>query len=269
MTIDRIVPPRQPLPRPSGFLAGRAALVTGAARRIGRALAVALARQGADVVIHYHTSRDEAAATAALVREQGVGAELVAGDLADAQLCAELVQLAAHALGRPLDILVNNASVFAQGDLATTTAAQWDQNQAVNLRAPFLLAQGLAAQLGPTGPADIVNLNDHRALQPGADHFAYTVSKVGLHGLTRSLAVALAPRVKVNELALGAVLPPEKAPAEYLHTLKSEIPTGRFPTVDEVAQGLLFLLGNGAVTGQTICIDGGRHLGAAPAGSGS
>lgn len=266
MTIDRIVPPREKGPLERGFLTGRAALVTGGARRIGRALTLALARQGADVVIHFRASGDEAEETAALVRQCGVRAELVQGDLAEAGCCSELVALAARTLGRPLDILLNNASVFAQGDLATTTAAQWDHNQAVNLRAPFLLAQGLAAHLAPDQTADIVNLNDYRALRPGADHFAYTISKVGLHGLTRSLAAALAPRVKVNELALGAVLPPEKAPAEYMHTLRSEIPTGRFPTVDEVVQGLLFLLGNGSVTGQTICIDGGRNLGRHSAG---
>jgi NAD(P)-dependent dehydrogenase (short-subunit alcohol dehydrogenase family) len=260
MTIDHIVPPReQGLPE-RGFLTGRCALITGAARRIGRALAVAVAGQGADVVIHYRGSQAEADETAGLVRERGASAALVQGDLASVEVCTGLIGRAAEAVGRPIDILVNNASVFADGQALETTSEQWDRNQAVNLRAPFLLGQALARQLPPDGSADIVNLNDFRAVNPGCDHFAYTVSKVGLHGLTRSLALALAPRVRVNELALGAVLPPEKAPDQYMHTLRSEIPTGRFPRVAEVAHALLFLLGNGAVTGQTIFVDGGRHL---------
>jgi NAD(P)-dependent dehydrogenase (short-subunit alcohol dehydrogenase family) len=261
MTIDRIVPPREDsAPRP-GFLVGRTALVTGAGRRIGRALALALAEQGADLVIHYRNSREEAEATAGQVGELGGRAALVSGDLAEAEVCRGLVDAAARACGGPIDILINNASVFEQGAALETSAGDWDRNQAVNLRAPFLLGQALARQLPEGRPGDIVNLNDFRALQPGADHFAYTVSKVGLHGLTRSLALALAPRVRVNELALGAVLPPEKAPEDYLHTLKGEIPTGRFPTVAEVMHALLFLLSNQAVNGQTICVDGGRHLG--------
>ena len=260
MTIDRIVPPRGDQPGAEGFLAGRTALVTGAARRVGRSLALALARQGAAVVIHHRRSSSAAEETAAEIRQAGGVAHLVAGDLADAALAETLVQRAAEAAGNPVDLLVNNASIFDQGTIADTTAAQWDQNQAVNLRAPFLLAQALARQLPAGRPGDIVNLNDYRAVRPGPDHLAYTVSKTGLHGLTRALAVALAPSIRVNELALGAVLPPEKAPDEYMHTLRQEIPTGRFPRLREVEHALLFLLGNAAVTGQTIFLDGGRHL---------
>ena len=260
MTIDRIVPPRDGLPGQPGFLQGRVALVTGGARRIGHALALALAEQGADVVVHYLHSGAEAEETARAIRERGSRAALVAGDLADPALAQALVGQAAAAMGRPVNILINNASVFAQGSARDTNSGQWDLNQAVNLRAPFLLGQGLARQLPPGQPGNIINLNDFRALQPGADHFAYTISKVGLHGLTRSLALALAPQVRVNELALGAVLPPEKAPVDYEHTLKGQIPSGKFPKISEVTQAMLFLLGNAALTGQTICVDGGRHL---------
>jgi NAD(P)-dependent dehydrogenase (short-subunit alcohol dehydrogenase family) len=262
MAIDRIVPPRGGNHYPErGFLTGRAALITGAARRVGRALTLALAEQGADVIIHYRDSAAEAEETATMARDLGSRAELVAGHLADTKVAADLVSRAAGKMGRPVDILINNASIFGPGSARDTSAEHWDLNQAVNLRAPFLLGQAMAGQLSADQPGDIINLNDYRALQPGADHFAYTISKVGLHGLTRSLALALAPEVRVNELALGAVLPPEKAPDDYLHTLKSEIPTGQFPRMEDVTGAMLFLLGNNAITGQTICVDGGRHLG--------
>lgn len=242
------------------FLEGRTALVTGGARRLGRVMASALARAGATVVIHYRDSKDDARATAAGIEVLGGRAFLVDGDLADARAAAGLCRRAADTCAAPLDILVNNASVFAPGAAVTTSAADWDHAQAVNLRAPFLLAQAFAAQLAEGGPADIVNLNDGRALRPGGDHFAYTVSKVGLHGLTRSLALALAPRVRVNELALGAVLPPEAPTGGYQRTPREALPLRRYPTPDDVADALLFVLGAAALTGQTVHVDGGQHL---------
>lgn len=241
-------------------LTGRCALVTGGARRIGRALALALAGAGAKVVVHYNTSAGEAADLCEEIAALGSTAGAVPGDLADPSVCADLLARASGVIGQPLDILVNNASIFGQGSVRETTVEDWDGNQAVNLRAPFLLSRAFAAQVPEGPPADIINLNDDRVAKPGADHFAYTVSKVGLHGLTRSLALALAPSVRVNELALGAVLPPETAPSDYVHTLKADIPTGRFGSVAEVTDALLFLLGNPAFTGQTLYINGGRHL---------
>jgi pteridine reductase len=260
MPIDRFEDSRPDLFPRRGFLAGRTALVTGGARRIGRELALSLAAAGAAVVVHYRESENEARETVAEIVDSGGEGFRVRGDLARAECAAGLAQEAAETAGRSLDILINNASVFAPGDALTTTVEQWDHNQAVNLRAPFLLAQSLARQLPQDVSGNIINLNDFRAVRPGADHFPYTISKVGLHGLTSSLALALAPRVRVNELALGAILPPEGASADYLHTLRSEIPTGKFDSPYEVSQAMLFLLGNRALTGQTLFIDGGRHL---------
>jgi len=240
-------------------LAERTALVTGGARRIGHTLALALAEAGARVVIHYLTSETEAQATAVQVKELGADAALVRGDLADAAVVTGLIDQAAAIFGH-LDILINNASIFAPGSLATTTLEDWDRNQAINLRAPFLLSQGFSRQLPEGRFGDILNLNDYRGLHPRGDHFAYTISKVGLHGLTRSLALALAPQIRVNELALGAVLPPEDSPENYLHVLKEEIPIHRFSKPSEVASAMMFLLHNRAITGQTVCIDGGRNL---------
>ena len=264
MVIDRFVDPPPGGHYPPDFLAGRCALVTGAARRIGRALAVGLAEAGAAVVVHHHTSAGAAAEVVAQIAGRGGLAWTLAGDLADAECAEKLVAAAAAVAGRPVDILVNNASIFAPGDAATTSVADWDRNVAVNLRAPFLLARGLARQLPDGAVGDVVNLNDDRALQPPADHFPYTISKVGLHGLTRSLAAAFAPRIRVNELALGAVLPPAGAADDYVHVLKRDIPLGRFGSVADVAHALLFLLGNPAVTGQTILLNGGRQLGCGP-----
>ncbi|MDD5718700.1 MAG: SDR family oxidoreductase [Candidatus Krumholzibacteria bacterium] len=240
-------------------LAGRTALITGSARRVGRHLALALAAQGIRVVIHYRSSAAAAHDLAAEIAAGDGRAALVAGDLADPAFCEGLIAEAAAPFG-PLDILVNNASLFGPGDVLTTTLAEWRRYQAIHAEAPFILSRDFARQLPAGRDGVIVNLNDWRAGRPGPDHFAYTISKVALHGLTRSLAQALGPRgVRVNELALGAVLPPEGGEAGYLHTLRAEIPTRRFPTLDDVAQALLFVLRNRALNGETIHLDGGRH----------
>ena len=155
----------------SGALAGRTALVTGAARRIGRALVLAVASAGARVVIHYHQSAAEAETLAAEIGSPGCEALLVSGDLADPALPATLFTAAREQSGAAVDSLTNNASVFDQGSALDTSIADWDLNQAVNLRAPFLLSQAFARQLAADKPADIINLNDNRAVRPGSDHF--------------------------------------------------------------------------------------------------
>ncbi len=241
-------------------LHGRAALVTGAAARIGRHLALALAREGARVAIHYRRSEREAASLAAEIRAAGGEAALLAGDLTDPGVAAGLVGRAAAALG-PLDVLVNNASLFAPGDVLDTSLAQWEANLAIHATAPMLLSQAFARQLPAGRDGVIVNLNDWRAGRPGPDHFAYTVSKVALHGLTASLAQALGPRgIRVCELALGAVLPPVAAEDGYLKTLRDDIPIRRFPRIDDVAAALVFLVRTPSLSGVTLPIDGGRGL---------
>lgn len=239
------------------MLTGRTALVTGGARRLGRLLALGLGRAGVRVVVHYHTSRAEAEQTAGEIGD----AEVVDGDLAVPDVAAALPARAAALCGRPLDILINNAAVLVRKTADETTAAQWDHIQAVNLRAPFLLAREFARQL-PAAPgmrADIINLNDARALHGDAAHFAYGVAKAGLHALTQNLARELAPGIAVNELALGAVLAP---PGDgYLKTRRTELPSGRFPCPDEVVVAALDLLTTGG-TGQTIWLDGGQFSGA-------
>lgn len=243
-----------------GSLSGKTALVTGGARRIGIHLVQALVEQGVAVVIHYRHSADEAVAAVESIRAAGGHAWSLAANLADPTAAIELMGRASLLADRPMDILINNASVFEQGGLDQTDPDKWARAQNVNLRAPYLLSKYFARQLPADRQGNIINMNDFRASRPGADHFAYTVSKVGLQGLTRSLAQDLAPRIRVNELALGAVLPPEGAPGDYVHSLKEEIPTQKFPSLDEVSRALMFLLENPSLTGQTLSIDGGRHL---------
>ncbi|HOX24512.1 MAG TPA: SDR family oxidoreductase [Candidatus Krumholzibacteria bacterium] len=240
-------------------LTGRTALITGAARRIGRHLAGALAAAGVRTVIHANRSRQEGETLAAEIAAAGGRAELVGGDLTDPAVAENLIATAARAFG-PLDILVNNASLFAPGDPLETTFAEWRRFQAIHADAPFLLSREFAKQAPAGRDAVIVNLNDWRAGRPGADHFAYTLSKLALHGLTQSLALAFGPRgIRVNELALGAVLPPAGEEAGYLRTLREEIPTRRFPTLADVAAALLFLVSTPSINGETIHVDGGRH----------
>jgi NAD(P)-dependent dehydrogenase (short-subunit alcohol dehydrogenase family) len=242
-------------------LVGRTALVTGAARRVGRHLSLALAAAGARVAVHYRHSVDDARSLHREIVDAGGEAVLLDGDLADPDVSRGLLARAGEQLG-PVDILVNNASIFEPGDVMETTLEDWRRYQAVHAEAPFLLSREFTRQRPEGRDAVIINMNDWRAGRPGPDHFAYTMSKVTLHGLTRSLAQALGPHgVRVNELALGAVLPPVGGEDGYLHTLREEIPTRRFPTLEDVAAALLFVVATPGINGETIHIDGGRHQG--------
>jgi len=260
MVVDKIESSRKKVWPAPGFLAGRKALVTGGARRLGRHLARALAEQGADIVLHYNQSDFEAHATADELRSRGVQVVLLQTDLVDSFMAEDLVYRASEAMDKPLDILINNASQYGHGSAQTTSANTWDDFQNVNVRAPFIMAQTLFEVLGEEGRGDVINLNDFRSLRAASDDFAYNMSKWGLHGLTRNLALALAPRLRVNELALGAVLPPSPSSGDYKHTTRDEIPIGRFVTPAEVCSAMLFLLANEAMTGQILNMDGGQSL---------
>ena len=260
MTVDRIVEkPSCTLPE-RGFLNGRLALVTGGARRIGRQLALALAEQGVDIVLNYNESEFEATMTADELRNQGVRVELLRAHIGDSFKAEDLVYRAADLMDRPVDILVNNAAIYYPGTVQDTSVRTWTEFQNVNLRAPWLLARTMAEMLGPEGKGDVINLNDAAALRPRADHFAYSMSKWALHGLTKNLAVALAPGIRVNELALGSVLPPDPGTGDYEHTAREVIPMDRFPKPEEVASAMLYLLANESLTGQTLYLDGGENL---------
>jgi pteridine reductase len=238
-------------------LQGKTIFVTGASRRIGRALALACADAGADVIIHYFRAREIAAETLRLVQEKGRRGWLVAGDFSDA---AHVSRVADESLDlAPVYGLVNNAAIFGQAGLMQTARADWDRHIAINLTAPFLLAQAFARKAGASNGGRVVNILDWRALRPGADHFAYTVTKAALASMTRMMAAALAPEVTVNGLALGAILPNEEGKVDQ--DPLARIPAKRWGTLDEVGNALLFLLAGPAyVTGEVIYVDGGRHL---------
>ncbi|MBN1451072.1 MAG: SDR family oxidoreductase [Anaerolineales bacterium] len=238
-------------------LHGKTVLITGAAKRIGRALALAVARAGGDVVIHYGSSEDEAKSARAEIEALGRKAILLQADLADADQVTRLMALASEQ--GPLFALVNNAAIFEPLRWDNTSLEDWNRHMMINLTAPFLLSQAFARTLSGEDRGRIVNLLDWRALRPGTDHLPYTISKSGLAALTQSMAVALAARVTVNGLALGAILPPSDGGAAK-HVL-DRVPAGRWANLWEVEQALLFLLeGPDYITGEIIHVDGGRHL---------
>ncbi len=233
-------------------LQGKTALVTGAGRQIGQAIALALAEAGANIVAHYHRSEAGAAETVAKARLRGVRAAAVGADLADPDQVRDLIRWSAQALGVP-DLLVNNAAIFEPGTLLGTSEEAWDRHFALNLRAPFVLTQVFASFLEDR-EGKIVNVADWRAAYPGRAYAAYTVAKAGLLTLTEIAARELAPRVQVNALALGPVTGPE------LERLVERIPAGRIASLPEVTDAVLFLVRNDYVTGETLFLDGGAHL---------
>src|ERR1035437_5874810 len=219
-------------------LNGKTVLITGAAHRVGRSLALAVARAGGDVVVHYGKSRKEAESLRVEIEEAGGKASILQADLADPAQAAGLISRAReHA---PLFALVNNASVFEPLGWEDTSLEQWNLAMMVNLTTPFLLSQSFARSLEPEGYGRIVNLVDWRGLRPGPDHLPYTISNAALAALTHSLAIALAPRITVNALALGAILAPDKGAPPKINL--EQIPAHRWADLDEVGQALIFLL---------------------------
>lgn len=234
-----------------------AALVTGGAKRIGRAICLELARAGFDVAIHYRSSADEAEAVAAGVRTLGRRAMILDADLADGVAAQELVGRAAGLAG-PLSVLVNNASVFAEDRLDTVTGDSWSTHLDANLRAPVLLAQAFARQ-APDG-SSIVNLLDQRVLKPDPRFFSYSLSKAALWHATRTMAQALAPRIRVNGVGPGPTLPSIHQTPEEFAAEAAAVPLARRSTPEAVAGAVRWLVDAELVTGQMIAVDGGQHL---------
>ena len=239
-------------------LRGQIALVTGGAHRVGRMLVLALARAGVHVAVHYGRSAEAARETVALAQRYGVRAAAFQADLTQAPAAASLFRQVQEALGTPR-ILINSAAAFVPGRVRDTTLENWDLHLNLNLRAPFLLTQAFARAVG-AGPGKVVNITDWRAVYPGQKYLAYTISKAGLITLTHMAARELAPGVQVNALALGAVLPPPGHDPAYLQRLVQRTPAGRAIREDEIADALLFLLRNDALTGEVLFLDGGAHL---------
>ena len=233
------------------------ALVTGGARRLGRAFALALARQGFAILLHYHHSEEEAAATAEEMRALEAPVYLARADLGNLTDLYSLFSTL-DALPHPLKVLVNSAALMPRGDVRTLSAADFDAAIALNLRAPFLCAQEAAKRMEAGGL--IVNVTDVGAQKAWSGFPAYTVSKAALETLTRVLARSLAPKIRVNAIAPGLVLPSEYVSEEEWVRLVGRLPLKRPASVDEVAAALEFLLKNEYITGQTIVVDGGYSL---------
>ena len=241
----------------------RAALVTGGAVRLGRAIALALAGAGFDVAIHCNANRDAAEATAAEARALGVRAAVLQADLMQEAQTAGLVAAATAALG-PLGVLVNNASTFERDEWHDATRESWDLHLEPNLRAPFVLAQDFARALPPEAEGVVLNMLDMRVWSLTPHFVSYTVSKAGLWALTQSLALALAPRIRVVGIGPGPALPNARQSWAQFEKQAASTPLRRGTTPEEVAAAALMLLALPSVTGQMLALDGGQHLQWAP-----
>ncbi len=245
-------------------LEGKVVLVTGAGVRLGRALAEALGRAGASVAVHFHASEEGAKAAVAAIRADGNRAAVFRADLAKGE---ELVALAGRVeaeLG-PIAALVNSAAVFEAAPFLETTDAVLDRAWAVNARGPFVLTREVARRMMSRGSGDVLNILDIGGVMNAWRHYsAYGMTKAALAALTRALALELAPAVRVNGIAPGAVLPPEGTPVRDLEQLREKIPMGRFGAPADVVETALFLLtGPRFITGQILAVDGGRSVGQA------
>jgi NAD(P)-dependent dehydrogenase (short-subunit alcohol dehydrogenase family) len=237
----------------------RSALVTGGAKRLGSAIALALAEAGFDVAISYATSADAAEATAAAIRALGRRAATLRADFAAEADTEGLLPAATAALG-PLGVLVNNASTFDRDSWHDATRAGWDHHMEANLRAPFVLTQAFAKALPQPMEGVVVNMLDQRVWSLTPHFTTYTLSKSGLWTLTRTLALALAPRIRVNAVGPGPALPsPRQTPAQFAAQCAA-VPLRRGTGPQEVARAVLAILALPAMTGQMIALDGGQHL---------
>jgi NAD(P)-dependent dehydrogenase (short-subunit alcohol dehydrogenase family) len=248
----------------------KAALVTGGARRLGRAMVLALAKRGVDVALHYSGAADEAAQTVAEAQAFGITAVALQADLLEMTQVETLVGRAAAALGRPLDVLINNASIFEYDRLETATVDGWDRHMNSNLRAPLFLTQAFGAQVpkaqidaaGETVASSVViNMVDQRVRKLTPEFMTYTLAKMGLWALTQTTARALAPVTRVNAIGPGPTLIGSRQSVQHFENQRKATILNRGANADEVVAAMNYLLDSAATTGQLLCVDGGQHLG--------
>jgi pteridine reductase len=239
-------------------LEGRVALVTGAGTRVGRVIALALGRAGMKVGVHYAGSQKGARETAEQIIAAGSDARTLPGDLTDPATGPRLVEHTNKVFGS-FDVLVNSAAVMLRTPVGEVLVEDWDAMFALNLRAPFFLCQSAARAMGERGGC-IVNIADLAAFESWRNYIPHSITKAGIVQMTRGLAHALAPKIRVNAIAPGAVLLPEGWPQQETDKLVSTTPLGRIGKPEDVAQAVLYLLSADYVTGETIIVDGGRHV---------
>ena len=251
------------------FMKSRGALVTGAGRRIGRAIALELASRGYDLVIHYNTSEAEAESVADSARECGVAAKTLGADLLDSNAVSTLIDRSCGLLGKELGVLVNNASIFSGNSIVTATGADWNRHIGTNLHAPFVLVQGFSRQL--TGgerddngervaSGNIINLVDQRVLKPTCMFATYTIAKMALWDFTRTAAISLAPDIRVNAIGPGPTLPTPDQSSEHFNRQRTSTILKRGTNPGDITRAVGFILDSPSLTGQLMCVDGGQHL---------
>ncbi|WP_376876759.1 SDR family oxidoreductase [Albirhodobacter sp. R86504] len=243
------------------------ALITGGAKRLGRAMALFLANRGHDVAIHFDSSREAAEETAEAARKFGVQAVILQADLLDEDQASGLVDRAAKALGGPIALLINNASIFEHDTIATATKESWDRHIGSNLRAPYLLTQAFARQAPeaervsePVARAMIVNMVDQRVAKLTPEFSTYTLAKMGLWALTQTAAQGLAPDIRVNAIGPGPTMQGARQTAENFAKQRAATILERGGDPSDICAALGYLIEAKAVTGQLICVDGGQHL---------
>jgi NAD(P)-dependent dehydrogenase (short-subunit alcohol dehydrogenase family) len=237
----------------------RTVLITGAARRIGRAIALDLATAGWQVCVHYRRSGAEALRLVEEIKDLGGQAATVSADLASDVDVSGLILQCREALGTPV-CLINNASEFQVDTVATTTSQTWDTHLDINLKAPVFLARAMFLGLPQGATGNVINIVDQRVWKLTPDFFSYTISKAGLWTATRTLAQALAPRVRVNAIGPGPVLKSiHQTDADFAREADSTL-LGRGPALEEIAAAVRFILASPSLTGQMIALDGGQHL---------
>jgi NAD(P)-dependent dehydrogenase (short-subunit alcohol dehydrogenase family) len=246
------------------------ALVTGGAKRLGRAMALYLAERGYDVAVHYAGSRADAEEVCSLIHAKDRRAVALQADLLDEKATHDLVPATMQALGGPVTCLVNNASIFEYDSLASATRTSWDRHFDSNLRAPFILTQAVAAAMPDAEPDDadepvaqglVVNMIDQRVRKLTPEFMTYTLAKMGLWALTQTAAQALAPRIRVNAIGPGPTLQGARQSAQHFADQRAATILGRGANPQDITAALGYFLDAPAVTGQLICVDGGQHLG--------
>lgn len=245
------------------------ALVTGAAKRLGRAMALALAEDGHDVAVHYAGSEAEAEQTAEEIRALGRRAVTLRADLLNEDETQGLLRRAVEALGQPVTVLVNNASIFEYDTIRSATRDSWDRHLDSNLRAPVVLTQALAAQM-PEAVSDengepqarglVINMLDQRVHKLTPEFMSYTIAKMGLWAFTRTAAQALAPHVRVNAIGPGPTMQGARQSEEHFDRQRKATVLGRGADAQGIVEALRYFLAARSVTGQLICVDGGQHL---------
>ncbi|MEM6413839.1 MAG: SDR family oxidoreductase [Pseudomonadota bacterium] len=241
---------------------GRAAIVTGAGKRLGKAMALALGEDGFSVAIHYNRSNDEALEVANAIKDNGNSVTVVQADLSNEDETAALIATASDALQAPISLLINSASLFENDELSTMTNDSWDAHLSTNLRAPVFLTQQFATQAPNDVDNLVINIIDQRVLKLTPQFFSYTLSKSALHVATKTMAQALAPcGVRVNAIAPGPTMRNDRQSEADWQAQNAATITGKGALPDDIASAMRYLISAGPVTGQMISVDGGQHLG--------